>query len=301
VRLRFRETRFRKDAIPSLGALAALASVLGLFAVFATQAQTNAADDSAIASVCPVVYPDDQSPTSRGYHYTFFGNAFFINEEGYLLTVAHVLDTFRNGGQPYILVNRPNSPPQLLKVTVIAKDLEHDVAILRATPNPFSSKYKVAFLPLASEPAAKGESVLALSLHPQRLQNAYSFDSPREDSSSGTLLSYESTQLEKSAPAVEVFLLSHPVVKGQSGSPVLAADSRAVVGLIEGLWLRGAPVSVAKSAAPPTSTPGAAVPIQYALSLLKEHNVSWRARLSNSTSPTSLPTSPSARLSSNPQ
>jgi S1-C subfamily serine protease len=239
------------------------------------QAGSKAEDDSAIASVCPVVYPDDQSPASRGYHYTFFGNAFFINDEGYLLTVAHVLETFRDGGQPYILVNRPNSPPQLLKVTVIAKDSQHDVAILRATPNPFAGRYQVASLALASEPAAKGQAVLALSLHPQKLQNAYSFDSTREDSSAGTVLSYESTQLEKSAPAVDVFLLSHPVVKGQSGSPVMAVDSHAVVGLVEGLWLRGAPLSVAKSSALPTFTPGAAVPIQYAIALLEQHGIAW--------------------------
>jgi S1-C subfamily serine protease len=266
----------RRNATTALGALAVLVCALAPFSVRVTQAQANSIDDSAISAVCPVVYPDDQSPASRGYHYTFFGNAFFINDEGYLLTVAHVLETFRDGGQPYILVNRPNSPPQLLKVTVIAKDPQHDVAILRATPNPFSSKYQVAFLPLASEPAAKGQSVLALSLHPQKLQNAYSFDSTHEDSSPGTVLSYESTQLEKSTPAVDVFLLSHPVVKGQSGSPVLAVNSHAVVGLVEGLWLRGTPVSVAKSSALPTSTPGAAIPIRYAIALLKEHNVLWR-------------------------
>lgn len=274
--LSFAKTRQRKAAIAALGVLTVMACVLRPFAARATQVQANSSDDSAIASVCPVVYPDDQSPASRGYHYTFFGNAFFINDEGYLLTVAHVLETFRDGGQPYILVNRPNSPPQLLKVTVIAKDLQHDVAILRATPNPFAGKYQVAFLPLASEPTAKGQFVLALSLHPQKLQNAYSFDSTREDSSPGTVLSYESTQLEKSAPAVDVFLLSHPVVKGQSGSPVLAVESHAVVGLVEGLWLRGTPLSVAKSSALPTSTPGAAIPIRYAIALLKEHNVSWR-------------------------
>jgi S1-C subfamily serine protease len=276
VSLNFAATHHRKAAIVALGALAALVCVLSPIAARQTQAQANSADDSAISSVCPVVYPDDQTPASRGYHYTFFGNAFFINDEGYLLTVAHVLETFRDGGQPYILVNRPNSPPQLLKVTVIAKDLQHDVAILRATPNPFVGKYQVASLPLASKPAVKGQSVLALSLHPQRLQNAYSFDSTREDSSPGIVLSYESTQLEKSAPVADVFLLSHPVVKGQSGSPVMALDWHAVVGLVEGLWLRGTPVSVAKSSAQTGPIPGAAIPIQYAIALLKEHNVSWR-------------------------
>jgi S1-C subfamily serine protease len=263
-----------------------------------SQAEAKSTDDSAIASVCPVVYPDDQSPASHGYHYTFFGNAFFINDEGYLLTVAHVLETFRDGGEPYILVNRPNSPPKLLQVTVIAKDPAHDVAILRATPNPFAGKYSVAFLPLAAEPAVKGQSVLALSLHPQRLQNAYSFDSTREDSSPGTVLSFESTQLEKSAPAADVFLLSHPVVKGQSGSPVLASDSHAVVGLVEGLWLRGVSVSSAKRAALPTDTPGAAIPIRYALALLKEHNIASR---STATPSPAAPPSSSAASSSQPQ
>jgi Trypsin-like peptidase domain len=287
VPLRSAATHHRKAAIAALGALAALVCVLSPIAAHQTQAQANSPEDSAISSVCPVVYPDDQTPASRGYHYTFFGNAFFINDEGYLLTVAHVLETFRDGGQPYILVNRPNSPPKLLQVTVIAKDLQHDVAILRATPNPFMGKYQVAYLPLSVDAAVRGQSVLALSLHPQRLQNAYSFDSTREDSSPGTVLNYESTQLEKSAPAADVFLLSHPVEKGQSGSPVLAVDSRAVVGLIEGLWLRGTPVSVAKSGALSTSTPGAAIPVRYAIAVLQQNGVAWHAAGALSSTPSS--------------
>jgi hypothetical protein len=195
-------------------------------------------------------------------------------------------------------VNRPNSPPKLLQVTVIAKDPAHDVAILRTTTNPFTGRYSVTFLPLAAEPAVKGQSVLALSLHPQKLQNAYSFESTREDSSPGTVLSFESTQLEKSAPAADVFLLSHPVVKGQSGSPVLATDSHGVVGLVEGLWLRGTSVSLAKSSALPTGTPGAAIPIRYALALLKEHNIAWR---STPISSPSAPPSSSSVSSSQPQ
>jgi S1-C subfamily serine protease len=286
--------RHNSAAIGTLAALALLCAV-SPFATRLMEAQANPADDSASAALCPIVYPDDQTLSSRGYHYTFFGNAFFINDHGYLLTVAHVLETFRNGGQPYILVNRPNSPPKLLLVTVIAKDIQHDVAILRATPNPFVGSYKVASLPLASGPVVLGQSVLALSLHPQRIQDAHSYESEREDLSPGTVLTFESTQLEKSAPAANVFLLSHPVVKGQSGSPVLDAESRAVVGLVEGLWLRGTPVGLAKSAAPSTSTPGAAIPIEYALKLLKEHNISWR---SVTTSPTSAP--PLAPSSSRP-
>jgi S1-C subfamily serine protease len=229
------------------------------------------------AALCLVVYPDDQTPAARGYQYTFLGNAFFINDQGYLLTVAHVLETFRSGGEPYILVNRQNAPPQLVRVTVVAKDATHDVAILRATSNPFAGKSNVSFVPLAAEPATRGQAVLALSLHPRRLQDAHSFESQREDSSPGTVLSFESTQLEKSGPTSDVFLLSHAVVKGQSGSPVIAVDSHAAVGLVEGLWLRGVSLSRSKSAALPTDTPGAAIPIRYATALLDQNHISWKS------------------------
>jgi len=239
--------------------------------------QGRAEDASLSAAVCPIVYQLDQSPASRGYRYSFFGNGFFINEEGYILTVAHVLETFRDGGQPYILVARPDSPPQLIRADVIAVDTEHDVAILHATPNPFAGKHTVTFLPLASDRAFLGQHVIALSLHPQKPRNAQSFQAPQEDRSSGEVLSYESTQLEKSAPAADVFLLSHPVTLGQSGSPVLALDSQAVVGLIEGRWLRSSGLSVGTASSRTASVPGAAIPVRYAIALLERQSILWHS------------------------
>lgn len=256
------------------------------------KAADHATPESATLALCPVVYPDDQTPAPRGYRYTFFGNAFFINDQGYLLTVAHVLESFRDGGQPYILVNRRDAPPELLKVTVVATDPQHDVAILRATPNPFGGRYEVGSVPLSAEAAERGENVLALSLHPKKAQDAHSFESQREDSSPGTVLSIESTQLQKPGPPAEVFLLSHPVVKGQSGSPVLALNSRSAVGLIEGLWLRGVTLSSAKASALPSDTPGAAVPIRYAIALLDENHVSWTSVPGPSTARSAAPSQP---------
>jgi hypothetical protein len=109
------------------------------------------------------------------------------------------------------------------------------------------------------------------------LWNAQSFQLPVEDRSPGTVLSVEQTQLAKSAPAAEVFLLSHPVTLGQSGSPVLAADSHAVIGLIEGRWVRDSSVSVARAGAQSTEPPGAAIPIRYAISLLEKNAVAYHA------------------------
>ncbi len=271
-------------ALASVLACAVVCVFVGL-ALVSAQTPNKSDLDSATAALCPVVYPDDQSPASRGYHYTFFGNAFFINDQGYLLTVAHVLETFRNGGQPYVLVDRVNAPPQLLQASIVAQDSAHNVAILRVTPNPFAGKYKVAFLPLSSKPAVQGESVLALSLHPKRLQSAYSFEFEREDSSPGTVLTYESTHLANSAPPADVFLLSHPVVKGQSGSPVLDVSSHGVVGLVEGLWLRDNAFSLEQAAAQGGSTPGAAVPIRYAIPLLQQHAIAWHTAAAQGSAP----------------
>jgi S1-C subfamily serine protease len=255
--------------------LAAIGYAAGLLAAVATDDPD--ADGSLSAAVCPIVYRLDQSPSSHGFHYTFYGNGFFINEDGYLLTVAHVLETFRDGNQPSIQVSRPNSPPQLLTLSVIASDAAHDVAILRATPNPFANHFHVTFLPLTSNPAVPGQSVLALSFHPARSQNAQSWQIPVEDRSPGQVLNYESTQLDKSSPPADLFLLSHPVTRGQSGSPVVATDSRGVVGLIEGRWLRSSAIALSQSASLHGDTPGAAIPIRYAISLLDQKGVSWHA------------------------
>jgi hypothetical protein len=72
---------------------------------------------------------------------------------------------------------------------------------------------------------------------------------------------------------------------------VLAADSHAVVGLVEGLWLRGISLSPAKSAALPTDTPGAAIPIRYAIALLQHHGIAWHTATS-----ASVPPSPSQSM-----
>ncbi len=256
--------------------LAAFSCTLALFA--ANPPPEDAAPDAAI---CPVVYRLDESPSPRGYHYAFFGNAFFINEQGYLLTDAHVLETFRDGGQPYLIVRRPNAPPRLLQAAIVATDPQHDVAILRVTPNPFAGKYRVAALPLATDPAAPGQSVIALSLHPFRLQDAQSLEAPREDRSPGTVLSYESTQLEESAPATKVFLLSHSVDRGQSGSPVLASFSLAVVGIVEGRWLRSSAIAAtaaAKSRGQASAIPGAAIPIEFAIALLQRQGILYHSQ-----------------------
>jgi outer membrane biosynthesis protein TonB len=263
----------RKLAALTLAALACLAGCLSASAIPAAPA-----DDAALSSaICPIVYPVDQSPSPRGYQYIFFGNAFFINNQGYLLTAAHVLSAFRNGGgQPHILVGRPMAPPQLLKAELVAVDWEHDVALLRATPNPFDGKFNVSFLPLTAARPLPGASLLAAALRPSRIRNPHTFEMPVKENFAARILNYQFTQEEKGAGDTELFLFSHEVLLGQSGAPVLSADSREVVGFVDGRWLHPSAVPAGTPEEPLTPTLGAAVRIHYAIALLQEKGIAWQ-------------------------
>ena len=256
--------------------LAAHACLVGCLT--ASAAPGTPVDDAALSSaICPIVYPVDQSPSSKGYQYIFFGNAFFINNRGYLLTAAHVLGAFRNGGgQPYILVDRPMAPPQLLKAELVAVDWEHDVAVLRATLNPFDGKFNVSFLPLTAARPLPGTSLLAAALRPSRIRNPHTFEMPVKENFTARILNYQFTQEEKGAGDTELFLFSHEVLLGQSGAPVLSADSREVVGFVDGRWLHPSAVASGTSEEPLTPTLGAAVRIHYAIALLQEKGIAWQ-------------------------
>jgi outer membrane biosynthesis protein TonB len=263
-------------------------TVLGYCPLAATATSEKPADDAALlASICPVVYPLDQFPTERGYGYLFFGNAFFINEEGYLVTAAHVLDSFRDGGQPYILVNTPGGPRRPQKAELVAEDSEHDVAILRATPNPFMGQHNVAFISLNAERPSPGRSVIAVSILPSGLSDAHTSDGPRNIRSQGQVIDYQ-FHVESKGTESELLLFDQKIAPGQSGSPVLS-DSGEVVGIVIGQWLRPTLIHFGPTAKPLVTSPGAALRIHYAISLLRHHGIPWHTAFVSATvgSPTS--------------
>ena len=201
-------------------------------------AATAMSDDNLSLAVCPVVYQLDEASSERGYHYVFYGNAFFINREGYLITAAHVLSDFHDGGQPYLLLRLPDAPPRLVKAEVIAVDSVHDVAVLRAATNPFAGRYRVAYLALTVQASPVGTTVVAGALRPSRLKDPHTFDAPREDYSSAEIMQYTSSALGTGQVVTELFLFDHEVIRGQSGAPVVEQNGNGVVGIVEGRWLR---------------------------------------------------------------
>ena len=178
----------------------------------ASSAPVTVSTENLSAAVCPVVYQLDDSPGNRGYHYIFYGNAFFINRDGYLLTAAHVLSEFHNGGQPSVLVRLTSAPPRLLKTEVVGVDPEHDVAILRATPNPFAgphSPYDVIALPLGAAKPNIGDGVEATALRPEHLKDPHTFELPIADTYPAIVLNYLSIALNPH-PEASIPLISTP-------------------------------------------------------------------------------------------
>jgi S1-C subfamily serine protease len=236
-----------------------------------------AADASIWDAICPVVYPLDETSSNRGYHYVFYGNAFFVGKDGYLLTAAHVLSDLHDGGQPHIVIRRAEAPPRVIRVQVVNTDPQHDIALLRATPNPFEGKYhyQVTSLPLAAYKPQTGTVVFAAALRPSRLRDPHTFDAPQLERDEGDVLQYTTLKLDNLQPQAELFLFNHQVLRGQSGAPVLSSDGTQVVGIVEGQWLHSTPLSVAAEKGSGTPTVGAAIPITYAVALLEQHHILW--------------------------
>ncbi len=232
------------------------------------------ADAGLSAALCQVVYPLDET-AQDGYRYMFFGNGFFVNDQGYVVTAAHLLGYFRNGGLPYILVGPPEGPRHMVQAPIVAVDWNHDVAVLHATPNPFQSEKKISYLRVSAETLARGRSVLSASLRPPDVQNAHSSLAPLEDFSRGAVIDYLFYR-DKGAEQSELMLFNQDVVPGQSGSPLVSAETHGVVGIVVGKWLHPTVIPSGAEGGHVTMAPGAALRIHYAIGLLEQLHVTWQ-------------------------
>ena len=232
----------------------------------------NRADAAVRASLCQVVYPLDET-AEDGYRYMFFGNGFFINDQGYILTAAHLLGYFRNGGIPYILVGPPEGPRRMIEAPIAAIDWDHDVAVLKATPNPLATDSKLGFLRISSESLAKGSGVISASLRPPDTDNAHSSQPPMQDFAESHVIDY--LFYRDKGQQSELLLFNQDVVPGQSGSPLVSADTNEVVGVVVGKWLHPTVLPSGANGGHITMAPGAALRIHYAISLLDQLHVNW--------------------------
>jgi len=75
-------------------------------------------------------------------------------------------------------VGTSGGPRRLQEAELVAEDLELDVAVLRATPNPFLRQHNVAFIPLSMEKPSPGKPVIAVSVLPSHTSDSLTSEAP---------------------------------------------------------------------------------------------------------------------------
>lgn len=184
-----------------------------------------------------------------------------VNEDGVILTNAHVVEDARrclagsSGAKIVAKFARPGERTATgISCDVVALDELHDLALL-LTERPASPDAAHAFAALDAREVAAGTAV-AVTGH-----SAFAWQPTTEK---GTilrriLLPLSDTSAEKS----EVLILDIPLQRGASGSPVYL-DSGGIVGVIS----RQNPSRPAETVA---------VPVGYAIELLKRKGLRWHA------------------------
>jgi serine protease Do len=197
-------------------------------------------------------------PGEHGKNRECQATGFLVNEDGYILTNAHVVDEARNclaGATPQRILAKPvtaePSAADAISCDVVMVDALHDLALLKAR-RPLGYGY----FPLDPAEVEEGTEV-AVTGHPAFAWHA--------ETKSGTVIGRASMALSDTSPAKsDVLVVDIPLLKGASGSPVYRATDGKVVGVIE-----------RKDLEHPART--IAVPIRYAIELLDCAGVKWRS------------------------
>lgn len=201
-------------------------------------------------------------PGQQGTNRECAATGFLVNEEGYILTNAHVVEDARRclAGSPGTKIVAKLARPGARTATAVSCDLVglddvRDLAALR-TERPLPAEGQSSFVQLnpAAE-VAEGTSV-AVTGHP-----AFAW---RPTTQKGKVIRRGTLELsERSAEKSEVIILDIPLGRGASGSPVYLESGR-VVGIVE-----------RQNPSRPSET--VAVPIRYAVELLDRLRVRWQA------------------------
>ncbi len=202
-------------------------------------------------------------PGESGKNRECSATGFLINEEGYILTNAHVIEQAQHclAATVRAKIVAKFATPQSEIATAVSCDIVgldglHDLAVMkteRALQTDLAGS-RIALVALDSAEVAVGTPVFVTG-HPAFAWHALT--------QSGKIICRRSLRLlENSAEPTEVIVLNIPLRVGNSGSPVYLEAGGGVIGVVE----RQDPGHPSYSVA---------VPIRYAIALLNRHGVRW--------------------------
>lgn len=223
--------------------------------------QTSAPASGPVASSAPaVVGLWAVGPSGGDKNLDCAATGFLVNEDGYILTNAHVVERARqclsaSPGAKLLssFASRGAFATQAVACDVIEIDDAHDLAILK-TERPVSQTLGLA--PERSAIFDPVESPVGTLLY----VTAFPAFAKEPITQSGRLVRYSTLQLFPNAPPSRTIVMDVYLRRGSSGSPVYT-KSGAVVGIVESRDEAGETV---------------AVPAQFAVELLKHRGIAVR-------------------------
>lgn len=152
---------------------------------------------------------DIEQPFKTPNQYKTTGSGFFINDQGYLLTNAHVVASAKA-----VWIQIPSFGKRIFDTTVVGFAPDHDIALLRVCPEGFESikaeLKKVPHLTLGdSDRVCRSDEVMALG---------YPLGQESLKSTTGVISGRESNLIQMSAP----------INPGSSGGPLLDLNGMVV-------------------------------------------------------------------------
>ncbi len=239
-----------------------------LFAVGAGLCPLNGAQEPAVSRPDPVARAVVQllaiGPGERGNNRECSATGFLVNEDGYILTNAHVFERAMQclAASPGAKVMAKLAWPESRAATaascsLVALDEVHDLAVIKAERPLNAGTAEKMYVRLETSLAAPGTPVAATG-HPAFAWNPVT--------QSGKIIRYGSLRLsEESSETSEVIVLDIELKAGNSGSPVYLFPAGAVIAVVErrNAWRISETV---------------AVPIRYAIELMDRHGVRWHGR-----------------------
>ena len=205
-------------------------------------------------------------PGEHGKNRECQATGFLVDEDGDILTNAHVVDEARNclaGATPQRILAKPAtaepSAAEAVSCDIVSVDALHDLALLKAQ-RPLGK----VFFTLDPSEVQPGTEV-SVTGHPAFAWHA--------QTQTGRVVGIGSVALSDSSSAKsDVLVLDIPLLKGASGSPVYRVSDGSVVGVIERKDLQHPGRTIA-------------VPIRYAIELLDRAGVKRRPEKQNGGGP----------------
>ncbi len=205
--------------------------------------------------------------------FTFRGTGFVVGDGRQIVTGAHVLpDSRPDEAVPQVVavqVRRPDGSLEARTVTVQAVDREHDVAVLRFSGDPLPA------LQLGGDASApEGQAVVligfpvggALGFSPVAHRGIVSSVAPSALPMAAARQLNAATIRRLRDDAFEIYQLDATAYPGNSGGPLLDADSGRVIGIISFVFLK----STREAALAQPSGITYAIPIRHARALLEK-------------------------------